>query len=175
VSNQLLITEVPGFTPQIGRLVSMLNHVRSTTLSDVAGLGVSELDYLHDSESNSIGALLSHIAAAEVGYQAATFLGRGLNEEESQEWGAAVELGERARREIRGHALDYYVSRLERVRATTLAELGRRTDQWLEERTSSASGREVNNYFKWFHVLGHEINHRGQVRWLRARASRQPQ
>jgi uncharacterized damage-inducible protein DinB len=170
-----LITEIPGFTPQIGRLVSMMNYVRSTTLSAVAGLGVSELDYLYDSQSNSIGALLSHIAAAEVGYQAATFFGRGLDEQQRQEWGAALNLGERARREIRGHELDHYVSRLERVRARTLAELGRRTDQWLEERTSSANGREVNNYFKWFHVFGHEINHRGQIRWLRTRATRQPQ
>ena len=170
-----LIVEISGFTPQIGRLVSMMNYVRSTTLSAVAGLGVSELDYLHDPQSNSIGALLSHIAVAEVGYQAATFLGRGLDEEEKQAWGAALDLGESARREIRGHELDYYVSRLERVRAKTLAELGRRTDQWLEERTSSASGREVNNYFKWFHVFGHEINHRGQIRWLRTRATRQPQ
>ena len=170
-----LITEIPGFTPQIGRLVSMMNYVRSTTLSAVAGLSVSELDYLYDSQSNSIGALLSHIAAAEVGYQAATFFGRGLDEQERQEWGAALDLGERARREIRGHELDHYVSRLERVRATTLAELGRRTDQWLDERTSSTGGREVNNYFKWFHVFGHEINHRGQMRWLRTRATRQPQ
>src|SRR5438046_2326172 len=120
-----LITEIPGFTPQIGRLVSMMNDVRSTTLSAVAGLGVDELDYLHDSQNNSIGALLSHIAAAEVGYQAATFFGRGLDEEERQEWGAALDLGERARREIRGHELDHYVSRLERVRARTLVELGR--------------------------------------------------
>jgi hypothetical protein len=67
---QLLITELPGFTPEIGRLVSMLNYVRSTTLTAVAGL---------------------------------------------------------------------------------------------------------NNYFKWFHVFGHEINHRGQIRWLRARATRQAQ
>ena len=170
-----LIAEIPGFTPQIGRLVSMMNDVRSTTLSTVAGLTVSELDYLHDPQSNSIGALLSHIAAAEVGYQAATFLGRGLDGGEKQEWGAALDLGERARGEIKGHELDYYVSRLERVRATTLAELGRRTDQWLEERTPSASGREVNNYFKWFHVFGHEINHRGQIRWLRTRATKRPE
>jgi uncharacterized damage-inducible protein DinB len=167
-----LIVEMPGFAPQIGRLVSMMNYVRSTTLSEVAGLGVDELDYLHDSQSNSIGALLLHIAAAEVGYQAATFFGRGLDEHERQEWGAAIDLGEGARREIRGHQLDHYVSRLELVRARTLAELGSRTDQWLEERTSSASGLEVNNYFKWFHVFGHEINHRGQIRWLRTRAKR---
>jgi uncharacterized damage-inducible protein DinB len=170
-----LIAEIPGFTPQIGRLVSMMNYVRSTTLSAVAGLGVDELDYQHDRQSNSIGALLSHIAAAEVGYQAATFFGRDLSEEERQEWGAALDLDERGKREIRGHELDYYVSRLEQVRAKTLAELGRRNDEWLEERTSLSSGQGVNNYFKWFHVFGHEINHRGQIRWLRTRATTRPQ
>ena len=64
-----LVGDVPGFTPQVGRLVSMLNYARHTTLAAVAGLGLDELDYIHDVQSNSIGALLSHIAAAEVGYQ----------------------------------------------------------------------------------------------------------
>src|SRR3954454_14340451 len=109
--NLFLIGDIRGFTPQIGRLVSMMNYVRSTTVSAVEGLGVDDLDYLHDPQSNSIGALLSHIAAAEVGYQAATFHGRDLNEEEKHAWGAALELGERARREIRGRELDYYLSR----------------------------------------------------------------
>ena len=172
--NLFLITAMPGFTPQIGRLVSMMNYVRSTTLSAVTGLSVDELDDQHDLQSNSIGALLSHIAAAEVGYQAATFHGRDLNENERQEWGAALDLGERARRELRGQELGHYVSRLEQVRATTLTELGRRDDTWLEERTSFGSGQAVNNYFKWFHVFGHEINHRGQIRWLRTRAVRRP-
>jgi hypothetical protein len=27
----------------------------------------------------------------------------------------------------------------------------------------------ANNHFKWFHVFEDEINHRGQIRWLRAR------
>jgi len=167
-----LISDVPEFTPQIGRLVSMMNYCRHTTLSAVADLTVDELDYLHDPQSNSIGALLAHIAAAEVGYQAATFHARDLSEEERLEWGPALDLGERARREINGHELDYYLSRLEQVRARTLAEFARREDEWLEEQTSFSSGQKVNNYFKWFHVFGHEINHRGQIRWLRSRATR---
>ena len=166
-----LIGDLPGFTPQIARLVSMMKYARSTTLKAVAGSSVDELDYLHDPESNSIGALLLHIAAAEVGYQAATFYARDLNEEERHEWGAALDLGERAEREISGHELDYYVSRLEQVRAKTLDELARREDEWLEEQTSFGGGQKVNNYFKWFHVFGHEINHRGQIRWLRSRAT----
>jgi uncharacterized damage-inducible protein DinB len=164
------IGEIPGFTPQIGHVVSMLNYVRHVTLQAVAGLRVDELDHLHDSQSNSIGALLLHIAAAEAGYQAATFDGRDLNAEERQQWGAALDLRERARDEIRGYELDYYLGRLQQVRANTLAELGRRDDQWLDEYTVSGSGHRVNNYFKWFHVIGHEINHRGQIRWLRSRA-----
>jgi uncharacterized damage-inducible protein DinB len=126
----------------------MMTYVRSTTLRAVAGLGLDELDYLHDPQSNSIGALLLHIAAAEVGHQAATFEARALNEQERQHWGAAIDLGEKARDEIRGYELD----------------------QWLEEQTSFGNGQRVNNYFKWFHVIGHEINHRGQIQWLRSRA-----
>jgi hypothetical protein len=123
----------------------MMNYARSTTLQAVAGLRVDQLDYLHDPESNSIGALLSHIAATEIGYQAATFGVRDLNEEEKQQWGATLALGESARREIRGHELDHYLGTLEQVRAKTLAELGRRDDQWLDEHTVSGSGQRVNN------------------------------
>ena len=169
--NLHLIGGVEGFTSQIGRLVSMMNSVRVTTLAAVVGLSVNELDYLHDARSNSIGALLAHIAAAEVGYQAATFYTRDLNEDEQRVWGAAISLGERSRREIRGNDLAYYVQSLEQVRAITLAELRRRDDQWLEGETTFGNGQRVNNYFKWFHVFGHELNHRGQIRWLRARAA----
>ena len=43
----------------------MLTYARSTTLAAVEGLTLAELDNLHDPESNSIGALLAHIAAVE--------------------------------------------------------------------------------------------------------------
>ena len=168
--NLYLIGDVDGFTPQIGRLVSMLNYVRHTTLEAVAGLAPSQLDYMPDAQSNSIGALLSHVAAAEVGYQAATFHGREPNAQEQDEWGAAFALGDRSRQEIRGYDLAYYLTRLEQVRATTLLELGRLDDTWLDTETMFRNGQRINNYFKWFHILGHEINHRGQIRWLRARA-----
>jgi uncharacterized damage-inducible protein DinB len=169
--NLFLIGDIPGFAPQIARLVSMMNYTRSTTVKAVAGLGVGALDYLHDQHSNTIGALLLHIAAAEVGYQAATFEARELSMAERQHWGAALNLGENAKNGIKGHEVGYYLDQLETVRNTTLAELARRDDKWLEEQTSFGDGQRVNNYFKWFHVIGHEINHRGQIRWLRSRAT----
>jgi uncharacterized damage-inducible protein DinB len=164
-----LITDVSGLTPQIGRLVSMMSYARHTTLDEVSDLTVQQLDYLHDRESNSIGALLKHIAAVEVVYQTATFENRRLSASEDREWGAALKLGPRARREIRGHNLDYYLTALENVRAHTLAEFAKRDDDWLYEETPFWDGLPANNYFKWFHVFEDEINHRGQIRWLRKR------
>jgi uncharacterized damage-inducible protein DinB len=169
-SSLYLIGDIPGFTPQIARLVSMMNYVRHTTVSAIEGLTVSELDYLNEPEDNSIGSLLLHIAAAEVGYQTVTFYERQMNEEEKHEWDIALALGEKARQEIKGHHLDYYLNKLEQVRAKTLAELASRNDQWLEEQTSFGSDNRVNNYFKWFHVFTHEVNHRGQIRLLRRQA-----
>ena len=91
-------------------------------------------------------------------------------EADGEEWGAALDLGEKARREIRGHDLAHYVDRLERVRAKTLDELAQRDDAWLEEEAPFSEGRPANNYFKWFHVFEDELNHRGQIRWLRKSA-----
>ncbi len=164
-----LIGDIPGYAPQVARLVSMMNYARWTTLEEVRDLGTDHLDYLHDSESNSIGALLLHIAAVEVSYQAATFESRGLNSAEKAEWGVALNLGQRARRQIRGHDIDYYLRRLEGVRKRTLAGFAERNDDWLYEETPFWLGRKANNYFKWFHVFEDELNHRGQIRLLRKR------
>ena len=170
-TNLYLITEIAGYTPQISRLISMMNYARSTTLAEVEDLSVEHLDYLHDRRSNSIGALLMHIAAVEASYQAATFGSDGLEGIESGQLELALELGERARRGIKGHGAGHYLSILERVRSKTLEELARRDDDWLNEETPFWGGHRANNYFKWFHVFEDEINHRGQIRWLRRRAA----
>jgi hypothetical protein len=164
-----VIGEQPGFTPEIGRLVVMLTYARRTTLMAVKGLTTAQLDHVHDAESNSIGALLAHAAAIEVAYQCSTFFGRRLEPEEQARWGAATGLGERARAEIRGHDLAYYTAMLDEVRAHTLRELAARDDAWLAETVPFWGGKPANNYFMWFHVLEDEINHRGQIRWLRKR------
>jgi uncharacterized damage-inducible protein DinB len=167
-----VVGERPGFTPQVGRLVVMLEYARRTTLRTVAGLAPAELDHLHDAESNSIGALLAHVAGIEVAYQRSTFDGRGLTPVDEARWGTALALGSRARTDIRGEPLEHYLDLLSEVRADTLRELARRDDAWLEETTPFWGGQLANNHFKWFHVLEDEINHRGQMRWLRKRLAR---
>lgn len=165
-ASPFLIQDLPGFTPQIGRLVVMMDYARLTTLSAVQGLTTGQLDHLHDTRSNTIGALLGHIAAVEAAYQVDTFEGRNPDAEERKQWGTFLDLGKRARREIRGHPLEHYLGMLSAVREKTLAEFSRRTDDWLYTQSPFWGNQPANNYFKWFHVLEDEINHRGQIRWL---------
>jgi uncharacterized damage-inducible protein DinB len=163
------VAPIVGYTPQIGRLVSMMNYARRTTLDEVEGLSVERLDRLPDPRGNSVGALLLHIAAVEAWYQADTFGWPGPGGAEP--WEVALDLGERSRREVRGNGVDYYLRVLGEVRSKTLEELARRDDRWLDEETPFWGGQPANNYFKWFHVVEDEINHRGQIRLLRKRAA----
>jgi uncharacterized damage-inducible protein DinB len=169
-ANLYLITDIDGYTPQIGRLVSMMNYVRWTTLDEVEDLDVEHLDYLHDADSNSIGALLMHIAAVEAAYQGSTLGVDSFKGSHSKEMRIALDLGDQARRKIKGHGVSHYLKILEAVRSRTLKELAKRDDTWLDEQTPFWHRRRANNYFKWFHVFEDELSHRGQIRWLRKRA-----
>ncbi|MDX2006312.1 MAG: DinB family protein [Meiothermus sp.] len=154
----------PGFSPNLSRLVSMMNYARSTTLQMAQGLTVEELDFLPDPGGNSIGMLLEHICAVEVGHQGETY-GAGWDEAIGERWQAGAELGDLGREKIRGHGLRYYLENLKAVPAATYAEFARRDDAWLEEPVPMW-GTTGNRFFLWFHVLEDEINHRGQIRLI---------
>lgn len=163
----LRIEPIAGYAPNIGRLVCMLLYARSTTLAAVEGITLEELDHVHDSQSNSIGALLAHIAAEERSYQVMTFEDRALSAEESARWSVALTLGTNAQRLLRGYPLDHYLDDLKSVRQTTLEGLAARDDEWLERSVTVAP--TINVHWAWFHAAEDEINHRGQIRWLRKR------
>jgi len=161
-----LITDQDGFSPEISRLVSMMNYVRKTTIDAVKGLTTEQLDYQHDEHSNSIGALLSHIASIEFGYQLMTFEHREPTEAEKKQWLPSYELGELGREAIKGNNLEHYIDLLVQTRLKTLDELRKRPDSWLYEETLFWGNKPANNYFKWFHVFEDELSHRGQIRWI---------
>jgi uncharacterized damage-inducible protein DinB len=163
----LRIEPIPGYTPTIGRLVGMLTYARSTTLAAVDGLTLAELDHLHDAQSNSIGALLAHIVVVERSYQVMTFEDRPLSPDENTQWSIALRLGAEGRRALRGRALEHYLEELRSVRHLTLESLAGRDDAWVERSVGPAP--KINVHWAWFHVAEDEINHRGQIRWLRAR------
>lgn len=145
----------------------MLTYVRSTTLFAVAGLTEAQLDHLYDPQSNSIGALLAHMVAVERAYQVMTFEERPLSPDEDAAWSTALKLGDEGRRALRGQPLEYYLGELRVVRQTTLDRLAARDDAWLDRSVTPAP--KMNMHWAWFHVAEDEVNHRGQIRWLRAR------
>jgi len=161
-----------GYSPQIGTLVSMMTWMRSTMLRSVKGMSQKDLDYLLDADSNSIGALLMHLAATDRIYQINTFEGNPLKELPAsfkEKWEIAMELGELARKTVKGHDLDYYLNLLSETREQTLAEFRKRDDDWLLAVDKTWGWGPTNNYCKWFHVCEHESNHNGQIKMIRKR------
>jgi hypothetical protein len=130
----------PGYTPQIGTLVSMLTWMRPAVTKPVKGITQANLDYLFDANANSIGALLLHLAATETLYQLMTF--EGLEYEHfpkvwTERWDAAMNLGDAGRK--------------------------KRDDAWLMAVDPKWPWGPTNNYCKWFHVCEHESHHAGQI------------
>lgn len=161
-----------GYTPQIGTLVSMMNWMRSTVLHSVRGLSMAELDYIHDENSNSIGAMLLHLAATEKYYQLNTLDKMNWGSWDSKisaEWDTPMNLGERGRQMIKGNSLDYYLDKLSTVREASLDAMKKLDDEWILYTDQSWFWGPTNNYCKWFHVVEHESNHNGQIKYISSR------
>jgi uncharacterized damage-inducible protein DinB len=162
------IGPVEGYSPQIGTLISMLDWISNSVIQATKNLTVEQLDRLHDKESNSIGALMMHVAATEVVYQDITFNNlNGFSKENKDKWNVAMELGPDAQIKIKGNNLEYYVEAINSARATTKAEMKKRDDKWLL--SGETKDWDWNNYCKWFHVVEHFSNHRGQITWYSKR------
>jgi hypothetical protein len=161
-----------GFTPLVGTLVSMLGWMRMVVLRTVKGMSTADLDFLLDPKANTIGALLLHLAATETYYALHTFDGLAWDrwpEALKRTWDVPMNLGARARQEIKGKALSFYLDALEASRARTLAGLKQRDDAWLMTVDAAWPWGPTNTFCKWFHVCEHESNHNGQMKWIKSR------
>jgi uncharacterized damage-inducible protein DinB len=159
-----------GYSEQIGILVSQMEWVRASVMSATKGLTQLQLDFLMDSQSNTIGALLMHLAATDAVYQDLTFYGlQGFSPANKTRFSVAMELGDEGRKQIKGHDLNYYISIMTEVRENTLKEFKKRDDKWFAEVDPDFFGGPTNNFCKWFHVCEHEANHRGQITVIRKR------
>ena len=161
-----------GYAPQLGTLVSMMNWMREVVIRSVSKMSTEQLDYLHDEKSNTIGAMLLHLAATERYYQLHTFQNMkwgSWDEKIKKQWDTPMKLGEEARKTIKGNRVDYYLDILKEVREATLAEFRKRDDAWLMAVDREWGWGPTNNYCKWFHVCEHESNHNGQIKYIRSR------
>jgi len=161
-----------GYSPQVGTLVSMLAWMRQAVLGSTKDLTLADLDHLFDSQANTIGALMLHLAATETYYQMNTFDGMkwdSWSDEIKRKWDPAMDLGDAGRSSIKGHDREYYLNILRETREKSLAEFAKRDDKWLMTVDKDWFWGPTNNYCKWFHVCEHESHHSGQIAFLRKR------
>ena len=167
-----LIGPKEGYSPQVGTLLSTMTMMRTWIVQGVQNLSVEELDYQIDDQSNSIGAMLLHLAATERYYQLNTFENMPWGSWDSKikkEWDHAMNLGPSARNKIKGNDISFYLEKMKEVRDTTKAEFAKRDDEWLMQSENFFENKPTNNYCKWFHVCEHESNHNGQIKFIKKR------
>ena len=152
-----------GFTDQIGTTASMMEDLKRRVTSSVRSLNQEETDFLLDNEANRIGAMILHLAATEAYYQVYTFENRGFNREESKKWDIALNLGSKARDDIKGKPIQYYLDIWEEVREESLRLLKTKDDKWFAQKVPGSS---MNNHWAWYHLTEHQANHMGQIRLI---------
>ena len=164
-----LIGPQDGYSPQIGTLLSTMTMMRKWVIGSVKELTQEQLDFQIDDQSNSIGAMLLHLAATEKYYQLNTFDEMewgSWSDKIKKEWDVPMGLGEKGRKQIKGNDINFYLSKLEEVRNITIKEFAKRDDNWIMKSEPFFENKPTNNYCKWFHVCEHESNHRGQIKFI---------
>jgi uncharacterized damage-inducible protein DinB len=164
------IVAPPGFSPMVGALAGMLLHSRESVLDTVKGLTAEQLSHQHDEQANPIGALLAHMAAVEWFYVAASIDARQPTGLEWGTWGPLLRLTPATWALTKGRPLEEHLERLAGVRQRTMAGLATKSDTWLAEAFPLPwTSEPANNCWAWYHVVEDELNHRGQIRWLKSR------
>ena len=161
-----------GSQLQIEAMISMLEDLKNRVERKVKDMSQYQIDHLHDAKANRIGALIMHLAAAEVYYQVFTFESRGFNKEEQKKWSAALSLDQAGRDQFQGKDIQYYLDIYDRVRQKTISELRKRDDHWFQE-IQKVYG--WSNQYCWFHVMEHQSSHLGQILFLSKRIPPEPE
>jgi uncharacterized damage-inducible protein DinB len=168
-SGQTIIEPPEGYSNEIGNMVSMLEDLKARVTRSVSDLTIEETDFLLDDTSNSVGAMILHLAATEKLYQVYTFEHRSLNDEEKAKWNVAQNLGAAGRNQIKDKPIHYYLEIWNEVRSETLRLLKTKDDQWFN---SKILDTEMNNHWAWYHVMEHQANHMGQIRFVLKRTEK---
>lgn len=164
---QNVIKAPKGYSTEIGNMVSMLEDLKNRVTSSVSNITLEETDFLLDKDANRIGAMIYHLAATEKYYQVYTLENRSLNKAEMKKWSVAQNLGSVARNKLKGKPINYYLNIWNEVRQETLRLLKTKDDKWF---SSNVSNNVMNNHWAWYHVMEHQANHMGQIRFILKRA-----
>lgn len=152
--------------PQIDNMISMLEDLKNRVERVVKNLPQEHVDHLHDAKANRFGALVMHLAAAEVYYQKYTFGESIFDKEDPKMWEAGLDLGDKGREMFKDKPISYYLDIFTKVRKKTIEELRKKDDKWFKKVNA---GNSISNQYSWFHVMEHQSSHLGQILFLKKR------
>lgn len=158
-----------GMSREVGLLFAALEESRRRTRDAVHGMSTADLDRRFDDDPHSVGAHLLHVAAVEFDLVHRLILGDRGAESEEREFAAGA-LDQEASSALRGHGLEYYLAKLDEVRARTEAACWSLKDDDLErERPWPGADRSSTLRYALAHLADHEAHHRGEIAVLRRR------
>ena len=160
----LTLAPTPGFSPGIGRFVTMLKDVRQRLIRYVEGFSAEQLSWHPNEMAESIGTLLLHVAAVEFSYIQEDIARTPMGEE----WKIAFPI-RFGIPQISGEGVEFYLNKLVEVRKATLDVLKNFTDDDLlrviQPLEPGDPNSEVQYSIEWilYHLVEHEAHHKGQI------------
>jgi uncharacterized damage-inducible protein DinB len=153
-----------GEETAVAYLKGIMEDARTTTLQQIAKLSRAEFHWQYAEGWNTVGALLSHVAAIEHFFRIEFVEGRKLSDEENKRWEPALDMGEHLPKLITGNTVEYYVKMLGESRTMMLESMKALTVADLTKRTEGYDPVEGCN-LAWvlYHMVEDEIYHRGQI------------
>lgn len=158
--DKLEVLGIPGYPPEIGKVLWRLEDCRRRTLHVLEDLPKVYLD--HEVQGNTIGTLLYHIALIELDWLFTEILEEQVPEdlmrlfpEEDRDTNGVLTL-------IKGQTLSQHLDRLNTIRKTLLERMqGMSVEDF--ERQREFPQYKVTPEWVLHHLSQHEAEHRGEI------------
>lgn len=163
---QLLVEALPGYTPEIGRYLWMMEDSRRRTKEVVEGVAPAVLDWCATARDNRIGTLLYHIALIELDWLYAEVLEQDYPANLTALFPYDVRDRQGQLSVVTGVSLAEHLQRLDTVRAALMAAFRAMS---LEEfrRPRQLPSYDVTPEWVLYHLVEHETAHRGEIGEMR--------
>lgn len=161
------VDTLPGFEPEIGRWLWVIQDVRRRTLAALADIDSEAVDRASPG-GNTIGSLIYHLVAIEMSYVYEDILQLGWCDDLAPLLIHGVRGDEGRLMPVRGEPLSTHLERVSASRALTLAAFrGMSSAEF--RRPRSVEDYEITPEWALHHLVQHEAEHRGQIMEMLAR------
>jgi uncharacterized damage-inducible protein DinB len=163
---RLIIEPLPGYEPEIGLLLAVMDEGRQRTKQALAGLSEGALNATPGPGGNSIGTILYHLAAIEADWLYSEILEQPFPPDAAALFPRNVRDDEGRLTTIETEDLDSLIARLDAVRV--LLRDGLRGMSLQEfRRVRVLPDYDVTPDYVLHHLMQHEAEHRGEIAMLR--------